>query len=69
MSPVGNPSGGKQKAGSNVYTSMALIAVLALGAAVGAVWWKNVDLSHDEQPKDRNFTNPFFMLDQPPKKD
>jgi len=44
----------------NVYSVLVLIAFLALSLAVGVVWWKNVELTGDEQPG-TGFKNPFYM--------
>lgn len=35
---------------SNVYTVLALISMLALGSAVGALWWANNKLTGDSNP-------------------
>jgi len=52
----------KQKASNNVYTVLALVAFLSLSVAVGVVWWKNVDMTHNEQDPKRSWTNPAFLL-------
>ena len=52
----------KTKPSNNVYTVLSLVAFLALSVSVGVVWWKNVEMTHNEQDPKRSWTNPAFLL-------
>ncbi len=52
----------KQKAGNNIYTVLSLVAFLSLSVAVGVLWWKNIEMTHNEQDPKRSWTNPMHML-------
>ncbi len=62
------PTGPKprSKPRANVYTFMAFVAFVALGAAVGFIWWKSVEITKPDQPNQGK--NPFFIvkLNRPP---
>lgn len=59
-------TGGKpisRKPSNNVYSILVFIAFCALAVAVGVTWWKNVELTGPEQPKDAAIKNPFFLTE------
>ncbi len=64
MSRAGGQPVVKQKAGNNIYTVLSLIAFLSLSVGVGVLWWKNVEITHNEQDPKRSWTNPMFLLPQ-----
>ena len=71
MSRGANIPGARPKARSNVYTVMAFTAFAALGTASGMVWWKNAEMTFEEQEKanpQRSMSNPMFIVDRTPTK-
>ncbi len=67
MSRGANIAGGRPKPRNNVYTVLAFIAFASLATASGIVWWKNIELTREEQDKlnpNRNLSNPAFVVDR-----
>jgi len=60
---TGSSSTARAKPTNNVYTVLVVIAFVALSVAVGVAWYKNVELTGPEQPKDAAMKNPFYLTD------
>jgi len=48
---------------TGAIATVTVIAFVALSVAVGVAWYKNVELTGPEQPKDAAMKNPFYLTD------
>lgn len=53
----------RSRARGSVYTVLLVVAALALLVGVGVVWWKNVQLTGDDQPAGQMIQNPFHVVE------
>jgi len=51
----------KIKPGVNIYSALAFVAFVALAAAVGVAWYKNVELTEGFQ-EGQQFADPTYLV-------
>jgi len=58
MSQMESGLSARPKPRNNVYTMLMLTSIIALGAGIGVLWWKNVELTGQKN-------NPFYVVPDP----
>lgn len=65
----GGRQSGSGRPASNIYTVLCFIAVAAMTAGVGVMWANNVELTGEFQDPNKQFKNPFYIVDPEQLKD